>query len=131
MRFKGVDVQRFRQHIGMLLPRLDAMDLNYTLYRIADDVVFHGYVSRTLAAETVGRHPDSSLIILPDYNFVVDWRRQEALHLSKETKLINNFASAIYSDSDDAVAVTFCTLGNQLIVPPPPPSITAPPETER
>ena len=109
MRFKVVDVQRFRQHIGMLLPRLDVMDLNYTLYRIADDVVFHVYVPRTPAAETVGRHPDSSFVILPDYNFVVDRRRQKALHLSKETELIHNFANATYSDSDDAVAVTFST----------------------
>ena len=52
MRFKGVDVQRFRQHICMLLPRLDVMDLNYTtLYRIADDVVVHAHVPRTPAAE--------------------------------------------------------------------------------
>ena len=76
----------------MLLPRLDVMDSNYTtLYRIADDVVFHVHVRRTPAAETVGRHLDSPFIILPDYNIVVDRRRQEALHLSKETELICNF----------------------------------------
>ena len=98
----------------MLLPRLDVMDLNYTLYRIADDVVFHGYVSRTLAAETVGCHPDSSLIILPDYNFVVDWRRQEALHLSKETNLINNFASATYVKKKGSVAFSLSTLRNMM-----------------
>ena len=59
----------------MLLPRLDVMDSNYTtLYRIAEDVMFHVHVPRTSAAETVGRHLDSSFIILPDYNVVVDRR---------------------------------------------------------
>ena len=76
----------------MLFLRRDVMDSNYTtLYRIADDVVFHVHVSRTPAAETVGRHLDSSFIILPGYNVDVDRRRQEALHLSKETELIYNF----------------------------------------
>ena len=57
----------------MLLPRLDVIDLNYTtLYPIADDVVFHVHVPRTPAAETVGRHLDSSFIIFPDYNVVID-----------------------------------------------------------
>ena len=93
VRFKGVDVQRFRQHIGMLLPRLYVIDSNFTtLYRIADDVVFHVHVPRTPAAETVGRHLNSSFIIIPGYNVVVDRRRQEALHLlSKETELVYNF----------------------------------------
>ena len=103
----------------MLPTRLDVMDLNYiTYYRIADDVVFHVHVSRTPAAETVGRHLDTFLDIFLDYNVAVDQRRQEALS-----------ASATYSDSVDAAAVIFCTLENQLIAPTP--SITAPPETER
>ena len=76
----------------MLLPRLDVMDLDYTtLYYIADYVVFHVHVPRTPAAETICRHLDSSFIILPDYDVVVDRRRQEALHMSKETELIYNF----------------------------------------
>ena len=76
----------------MLLPRLDVMDSKYaTLYRIVDDLVFHVHVPRTPAAETVGRHLDSSFVIFPDYIVVVDRRRQEVLHLSKETKLIYNF----------------------------------------
>ena len=76
----------------MLLPRLDVMDSSYiTLYRIAGDVVFYVHVPRTPAAETVGRHLDSSFIILPDDIGVVDRRRQEALHLSKEAGLIYNF----------------------------------------
>ena len=92
MRFKRVDAQRFRQQIGMLLPRLDVMDLNYTtLYRIADDVVFHVHVPRTPGAEMVGRHIDSPFIIFPGYNVVVDRRRHETLHLSNETELIYNF----------------------------------------
>ena len=92
MCLKGVDVQRFRQHIGMLLPRRDVMDLNYsTLCRIADDVMFHVHVPRTPAAEKVSRHLDSSFIISPDYNIVVDRRRQEVLQLSKETELIYDF----------------------------------------
>ena len=76
----------------MLLPRLDVMDSNYTtLYRIADDAVFNVHVPRTPAAETVGCHLDSSFVIFHDYGVVVDRRRQEALHLSKETELIYNF----------------------------------------
>ena len=113
----------------MLIPRLDLIDLNYTtLYRIADYVVFHVHVPRTPAAETVGRHFDSSFIIFPDYNIVVDRKRQDAFHLSKETGPFTTSASATYSNSDDAAAVTFCTLENQLIAPTP--SITAPSETE-
>ena len=68
------------------------MDLNYTtLYRIADDVGFHVHMPRTPAAETGGRHVDSSFIIFPDYNVDIDLQRQEALHLSKEMELIYNF----------------------------------------
>ena len=68
------------------------MDLNYTtLYRIADDVMFNVHVPRTPTAETVGHHLDSSVIIFPDDNVAVDRRRQEALHLSKETALIYDF----------------------------------------
>ena len=80
-------------HRHELLPRPDVMDSNYTtLYRIANDVVFHVHVvTRTPAAETAGRHFDSSFVIFPDYDVVVDRRRQEALHLSKETELIYNF----------------------------------------
>ena len=78
--------------MGMSLLRLDRMDSNYTtLYRIADDVVFHVHAPRTPAAETVGRHLDSFFVILPDYD-VVDRRRQEALHLSEETELIYNLS---------------------------------------
>ena len=73
----------------MLLRRLDVMDSNYNpLYSIADDVVFRVHVPHTPAAETVGRHLDSSVVISPDLNVVVDRRRQEALHLSKKTELI-------------------------------------------
>ena len=76
----------------MLLPRLDVMDSNYAiLYHIVDDVMFHVYVPRTPAAETVCRHLDSYFIFSPDYNVVVDRRRQEALHLSNGTELIYNF----------------------------------------
>ena len=75
----------------MFLPRVDVMDSNYIiLYRIVDDVVFHVHVPRTPAAETVGRHLDSSFIVVLDYNGVVDRRREESLHLSKETELIDN-----------------------------------------
>ena len=92
MRFEGVDVQRVRQHIGVLLTRIDVINSNYTtLYRIADDVVLHVHVPRTPAADTAGRHLDSSFVIFPDYDVVVDRRRQEALRLSKETELIYNF----------------------------------------
>ena len=77
----------------MLLPRLDVMDSNYTtLYRIADDVVYQVHVPRTPAAGTVGRHLDNSFDIFPDDNVVVDQRRQDFLHLSKETELIYNFS---------------------------------------
>ena len=51
------------------------------LYHIAVDVAFHAHVPRTPTAQTVGRHLDSSFIIFPDYNVVVDRRRQKALHL--------------------------------------------------
>ena len=108
----------------MLLLRLDVIDSNHTtLYRIANDVVFHVHVPRTPAAETVGRHLDRSFIILPHYDVVVDRRRQEAKRSSFTTS-----ASAANSDSDDAAAVTFCTLENQLIAPPP--STTATSKTE-
>ena len=92
VRTTSVDVQPFCQHIGMLLPRLDVMGSDYTtLYRIADDVVFHVYLPRTPAAETVGSHLDSSFVIFPDNGVVVDRWRQEALHLSEETELIYIF----------------------------------------
>ena len=48
----------------MLLPT-SLMNSNHTtLYCIADDVVFHVHVTRAPVAETVGRHLDSSFIIL-------------------------------------------------------------------
>ena len=75
-----------------MISRLDVMDSNYTtLYRIADNVGFHVHVLRTPAAETVDCHLDSSFVIFTDYGVVVDRRRREALHLSKETELNYSF----------------------------------------
>ena len=93
----------------MLLPQLDVMDSDYTtLYRIADDAVFHVYVPRTPAAETIGCHLDSSFVIFPDYGVVVvDRWRQEALHLSEETEPIYNFRQ---SSAKGMVVPFFATL---------------------
>ena len=100
----------------ILLPRLDVMDSNYTtLYRIADDVVFHVHVPRTPAAGTVSRHLDSSFVIFPDYDVV---GIKKPFTCRRKRSSFTTSASATYFNSDDADAAIFCIFENQLITPP-------------
>ena len=124
MRFKGVDVQRFHQHICMLLPRLDVMDSNYTtLSCLADDVVIYVHVARTtllkrLVDILIAPSLSSLIIMLPSIGGV----NKPFTYRRKRTSFRTS-ASATYSDSDDAAAVTFCILENQLITPSAPSSL--------
>ena len=131
MRLKDVNVQRFRQHIGMLLSRLDVMDSNYTtLYRVADDVVCHVHVSRTPAAETlvaifIALSLSSLITMLSSISGA-----KKYFACQRKRSSFTTSASTICSDLDDAAAITFCALENQLIAPPPASPLRVKPNAE-